>query len=82
VQGVRRLRKVSVCESEWSIEGLLLQVCAESKIIQTFEVSEVAARSARKPKSSLRLRVVRKLRKDRPSNSAEELCREVVIGSS
>jgi hypothetical protein len=49
--------------------------------IQHLEVSE-SCRKECVQEFSLRLRVVRKLRKDRPSNSAEELCREVVIGSS
>jgi hypothetical protein len=35
MQGVRRLRRVSVSETEQSIEGLLLQVCAELKELNT-----------------------------------------------
>jgi hypothetical protein len=34
------------CESERSIEGLLLQVCAKSKEINTWKCSRIAARSA------------------------------------
>jgi hypothetical protein len=34
------------CESERSIEGLLLQVCAESKEINTWKCSRIVARSA------------------------------------
>jgi hypothetical protein len=35
VQGVRKLRKVQGCEPERESEGLLLQVCAESKSFNT-----------------------------------------------
>jgi hypothetical protein len=40
----------------------------------------VAARSAHR-ESFLRIKVVRKLRKDRPSNSTEEQCRESMTRS-
>jgi hypothetical protein len=36
------------CESERRIEGLLLQVCAESKELNTWKCSRIAARSVRK----------------------------------
>jgi hypothetical protein len=36
------------CESERSIEGLLLQECAESKVFSTWKCLRVAARSVRK----------------------------------
>jgi hypothetical protein len=36
------------CESEWNVEGLLLQECAESKVFNTWRCLRVAARSARK----------------------------------
>jgi hypothetical protein len=36
------------CESERSIEGLLLQVCAESKEFNTWKCLRIAARDARK----------------------------------
>jgi hypothetical protein len=36
------------CESERSIEGLLLQVCVESKELNTWKCSMIAKRSARK----------------------------------
>jgi hypothetical protein len=34
------------CESEQSIEGLLLQVCAESKLFNTWKCLRISARSA------------------------------------
>jgi hypothetical protein len=45
------------CESERSIEGLLLQVCAESKELNTWKCLRIAARGARKSLRG-RLRIV------------------------
>jgi hypothetical protein len=36
------------CESERSLEGLLLQMCTKSKELNTWKCSRIAARSARK----------------------------------
>jgi hypothetical protein len=46
VQGVRRLRRVSVMKLSRSVEGLLLQVYAESKKLEQLKCSKFAARSA------------------------------------
>jgi hypothetical protein len=43
-----RAKESLSCESERSIEGLLLQVCAELKELNTWKCSRIAARSARK----------------------------------
>ena len=39
-------KEILSCESEQSIEGLLLQVCAESKVFNTWKCLRVVARSA------------------------------------
>jgi hypothetical protein len=83
MQGVRRLSeaKSQSCESEQGIKRLLLQLCAESKEFKHLEVSE-GCRKECVQEFCLRLRVIRKLRKDKAFELVEGQCREAVAGSS
>jgi hypothetical protein len=68
--------KSQSCKSEQSIEGLLLQVCAESKGFKHLKCLKVAARSARK--SLFQDSKLGNLRKDKAFEFVEGQDREAV----
>jgi hypothetical protein len=63
MQGVHRLSEVQGCEPEQRVEGLLLQVCAESKGFNTWRLLNVCRKEC--VQGSLKIQSYKKLRKDK-----------------